>query len=64
MYKNEESNGLQIIGAPCNQFASQEPGTEQEIHDFARTKYGVTFPMTQKIEINGDNCHPLYAYLR
>ena len=64
MYKNEEGNGLQIVGCPCNQFGGQEPGTEQEINDFARGKYGAQFPMTEKIEVNGENCHPLYAYLR
>ena len=64
MYKDEAAKGLQIVGAPCNQFGGQEPGTEQEINDFARGKYGAEFPMTEKIEINGANTHPLYAYLR
>ena len=55
---------LQIVGSPCNQFKEQEPGTPQEISDFTKNKYGVTFPITEKIEVNGVNCHPLYSYLR
>jgi glutathione peroxidase len=52
-----------VIGFPCNQFGAQEPGTEGEIRTFCATNYGVTFPMSSKIEVNGANRHPLYAWL-
>lgn len=53
-----------ILGFPCNQFGQQEPGSGQEIMDFCRLNYGVTFPMFAKIEVNGDNVHPLFEYLK
>jgi glutathione peroxidase len=52
-----------VIGIPCNQFYGQEPGTAEEIADFCSATYGVTFPMTEKIEVNGDDRHPIYAEL-
>ena len=52
-----------MLGVPCNQFGGQEPGTPEEIADFCSTTYGVTFPMSEKIEVNGDGRHPLYAEL-
>jgi len=52
-----------VLGFPCNQFKNQDPGTNEEILKFAQEKYGVTFPMFQKIEVNGPNRHPLYQYL-
>jgi glutathione peroxidase len=55
--------GLAVIGVPCNQFGGQEPGTAEEIAEFCSTTYGVTFPMTEKIEVNGDGRHPLYEAL-
>jgi len=55
--------GLTVIGIPCNQFMGQEPGTAEEIESFCSTTYGVTFPMMEKIEVNGENRHPLYAEL-
>lgn len=55
--------GLVVLGLPCNQFGGQEPGTEQEIADFCETHFGVQFPMTGKIEVNGKGRHPLYAWL-
>ena len=58
------ASGLQILGFPCNQFGGQEPGTAQEIDDFARGKYGAKFPLYEKIEVNGDACHPVYNFLR
>jgi glutathione peroxidase len=63
LYQNKQKEGLVIIGLPCNQFGAQEPGTEAEIQAFCSTEYGVTFPMTGKIEVNGDNRHPLYTFL-
>ncbi|MDF3308150.1 glutathione peroxidase [Rhodococcus sp. T2V] len=56
--------GLRIIGFPCNQFAGQEPGTDAEIQEFCRINYDVTFPVYGKIDVNGDDAHPLYQHLR
>jgi glutathione peroxidase len=55
--------GLTILGVPCNQFGGQEPGTPEEISTFCSTTYGVTFPMTEKVEVNGAARHPLYETL-
>ena len=52
--------GLTVLGVPCNQFGGQEPGTSEEIQTFCSTTYGVTFPLTEKIEVNGPGRHPLY----
>src|ERR1700689_2355747 len=52
-----------VLGVPCNQFAGQEPGTPEEIQQFCSATYGTTFPMTGKLEVNGRNRHPLYAWL-
>jgi glutathione peroxidase len=52
-----------VIGLPCNQFGAQEPGTPEEIATFCSTNYNVTFPLTEKIEVNGDGRHPLYQEL-
>lgn len=64
LYAKYSMRGFVILGFPCNQFGAQEPGTEQEIRDFCRLNYGVTFPMYSKIEVNGKNAHPLYDYLK
>ena len=53
-----------MLAFPCNQFNEQEPGTNAEILEFARSKFGVSFPMHAKIEVNGEGAHPLYVYLR
>jgi len=55
--------GFTVVGLPCNQFAGQEPGSEQEIQAFCSTTYGVTFPLSSKLEVNGADRHPLYAWL-
>jgi glutathione peroxidase len=55
--------GFTVVGVPCNQFYGQEPGSAEEIADFCSATYGVTFPMTEKIEVNGENRHPVYAEL-
>lgn len=55
--------GLVVLGFPCNQFGSQEPGSESEIKTFCETKFGVSFPMFAKVDVNGEQRHPLYAYL-
>ena len=52
-----------VVGFPCNQFGAQEPGNEAEIQTFCSTNYGVTFPMSAKLVVNGDDRHPLYAWL-
>ena len=58
-----QGQGFDVIGIPCNQFGEQEPGSPEEIKTFCSTTYGVTFPMTEKIDVNGDDQHPLYAEL-
>ena len=55
--------GLTVIGAPCNQFMGQEPGTAEEIQTFCSSTYGVTFPLLEKLEVNGAQRHPIYAEL-
>jgi len=55
--------GFAVVGFPCNQFMGQEPGTAEEIEEFCSTTYGVTFPMFEKIEVNGEGRHPIYDQL-
>jgi len=55
--------GFTVLGVPCNQFGAQEPGSPEEIQTFCSTTYGVTFPMTEKVDVNGDGRHPLYQLL-
>ena len=55
--------GFSVVGFPCNQFMGQEPGTAEEIEEFCSTTYGVTFPMFEKIEVNGEGRHPIYDQL-
>jgi glutathione peroxidase len=57
------ARGFTVIGVPCNQFMGQEPGTAEEIAEFCSATYGVTFPMTEKVEVNGDGAHPLFRQL-
>ncbi|AWL04640.1 glutathione peroxidase [Massilia oculi] len=56
--------GLVVLGFPCNQFGRQEPGSEAEIGAFCEKNYGVTFPMFAKIDVNGDDAHPLFGFLK
>jgi glutathione peroxidase len=63
LHKKYADQGLVIIGFPCNQFGSQEPGTDAEIKEFCETNYGVEFLMSTKIDVNGENAHPIYKYL-
>lgn len=58
-----EQQGFSVLGFPCNQFAGQEPGTSEEIQEFCSLTYGVTFPLFEKIEVNGPGRHPLYQQL-
>ena len=64
LYKEYKDKGLVIIGFPCNQFGRQEPGTSEEIQEFCDLNYNVTFPLSEKIEVNGSGAHPLYKYLK
>ena len=64
LYQTHHQQGLEILGFPCNQFGHQEPGDEQEIKNFCETKYQVTFPLFAKINVNGEQTHPLYAFLK
>ena len=61
--KKYESRGFTVLGFPCNQFAGQEPGTNEEIKQFCSSKYNVSFPLFDKLEVNGPNRHPLYVAL-
>lgn len=63
LQKEFADRGFVVLGFPCNQFMGQEPGTEAEIKIFSSSQYGVTFPMFSKLEVNGDNAHPLYKWL-
>ena len=63
LFEKYKDKGLVVLGFPCNQFGSQEPGTDEEIQQFCTSKFGVTFPMFDKIEVNGANRHPLYSGL-
>ena len=64
IYAAHEGEGLAILDFPCNQFGNQAPGTEEEIHTFCTGRFGVTFPMYAKVEVNGENEEPLFAYLK
>lgn len=62
--KEYKSQGLEILGFPCNQFAKQESGSNEEIHEFCKLNYGVTFQIFEKIDVNGKTAHPLYQFLK
>jgi len=64
LYRRYQSQGLVILGFPCNQFGAQEPGDEKEIQSFCSLTYNVSFPMFAKVDVNGDSTHPLYAVLK
>ena len=64
LHEKYKDNGLVILGFPCNQFGSQEPGSEDEIQLFCSRTYNVTFQMFSKIDVNGSSAHPLYQYLK
>ena len=63
MYRELKDKGLEILDFPCNQFANQAPGSEDEIHQFCTLKFGTEFPQFAKIDVNGDNADPLFAWL-
>jgi glutathione peroxidase len=64
LHEKYAQEGLSILGFPCNQFLSQEPGTEEQIKNFCMSNFGVEFDMFSKIDVNGDNTHPLYILLK
>ena len=64
LYQRFKDQGFSVLGFPCNQFGSQEPGTADEIQDFCEKKFSVTFPLFAKIDVNGPNTHPLYQQLK
>ena len=64
LYKEYKDSGLEILGFPCNQFAKQDSGSNEEIHSFCQLNYGVSFNMFEKTEVNGKNAHPLYRFLK
>ncbi len=64
MYEKYHEQGLEIIDVPCNQFAGQTPGTDEEIHQFCTLKYNTQFPQMKKSDVNGENALPLYTYLK
>ncbi|RMR52121.1 MULTISPECIES: glutathione peroxidase [Pseudomonas] len=63
LYQQYKDKGFSVLGLPCNQFAGQEPGSEQEIQEFCKLNYGVTFALGEKLEVNGAQRHPLYRLL-
>jgi glutathione peroxidase len=63
LHEEYADRGFTVVGVPCNQFKGQEPGTSEEIAEFCSATYGVTFPMTEKVEVNGPAAHPLYRRL-
>src|SRR3954471_4150064 len=63
LHEQYADRGFTVIGVPCNQFGGQEPGSAEEIESFCSTTYGVTFPMMEKIDVNGEGQHPIYAEL-
>jgi len=63
LYQQYKDKGLVVVGFPCDQFGHQEPGSNEEIAEFCRANYGVTFPLMEKIEVNGENAAPIYKWL-
>ena len=64
LYEELSEQGFIVVGFPCNQFGAQEPGTADDIAEFCDTNYSVTFPLTEKIEVNGEDQHAIYAWLQ
>ncbi len=64
LHETYEDQGLVVLGFPCNQFGEQDPGSDDEIGAFCSKNYGVSFPMFSKVDVNGDDAHPLYKWLR
>ncbi|AFU98909.1 glutathione peroxidase [Simiduia agarivorans] len=64
LYKKYHDKGLEILGFPCNQFGKQEPGESDEISEFCELNFGVTFPLYEKVDVNGEQAHPLFNWLK
>ena len=64
LHRKYAEQGLEVIGFPCNQFGKQEPGSMEEITNFCRLNYELSFPLAKKVEVNGDGAHPLYKFLK
>lgn len=64
LYKEYKEEGLEILGFPCNQFSNQDPNSNKEIEEFCQINYGVSFTMFKKIEVNGENTHPIFSFLK
>jgi len=64
LHQEYADQGLVVLGFPCNQFGSQDPGSNEEIGEFCERNYGVSFPMFEKVDVNGDDAHPLFSWLR
>jgi glutathione peroxidase len=64
LHARYKEKGLEILGFPCDQFGHQEPGTEEEIQSFCQANFGVTFTLFKKVEVNGENAHPIFMYLK
>lgn len=64
IYEKYQDKGLEILGFPCNQFGGQEPGTNEEIKEFCQVKFGIKFPIYDKVDVNGDEAHPLFKHLK
>jgi len=64
LHRKYKDKGLAVLGFPCNQFLSQEPGTDADIASFCSTTFDVTFPLFKKIDVNGDDAHPVYRFLK
>lgn len=64
MYNKYKDKGLVILGFPCNQFGKQEPGEADDIQEFCQVNYGVSFPMYEKVDVNGESAHPIFKYLK
>ncbi len=64
LHETYQDKGLVILGFPCNQFAKQDPGSSEEIQEFCQMNYGVSFPMFEKIDVNGNDAHPLFQFLK
>ncbi|NUR81837.1 MAG: glutathione peroxidase, partial [Dermatophilaceae bacterium] len=64
LYQTYRAQGLTVLGFPCNQFGNQDPGSDDEIGAFCQKNYGVTFPMFSKVDVNGDDAHPLFTWLK
>ena len=64
LHEKHAGEGLAVLGFPCNQFGGQEPGSSDDIQEFCKVRFGVTFPLHEKVDVNGDDAHPLFEHLK